>query len=77
MTLRDITVDPESLKLIEDNRLRPGGLACRVKAWSPGGALSEPPDLDLILSEFPEPSGEEVYFKVPDIAVAVDDELIE
>ncbi len=77
MTLRDITVDPESLKLIEDNRLRPGGLACRVKAWSPGVALSEPPGLDLILNEFPEPSGEEVYFKVPDIAVAVDDELIE
>jgi hypothetical protein len=48
---------------------------CRIKAWSPGRAPRTAPDLDLLLHEFPEPTGEEVYFKLPDPAVAGDDEL--
>jgi hypothetical protein len=29
-----------------------------------------------VLSEFPDPGGEEIYFRLPDLSVAVDDELL-
>ncbi len=78
MSLRDITIDPASLgNPASDESLRPDGLACRMKAWSPGRDLSAAPDLDLLLTEFPDPTGEEIYFKVPEGAVTADDELIE
>ncbi len=56
--------------------VRPGGIACKVKAWSSDRDVTKPPDLDLVLSEFPEPTGEATYFLVSDATVAVDDELI-
>ncbi len=78
MNLRDITIDPASLgNPVKDESLRPSGLACRMKAWSPGRELSAAPDLDLLFTEFPDPTGEEIYFKVPEGAATVDDELIE
>jgi len=78
MPLRDVVIDPSSLgEPSEDNRVRPGGIYCTAKAWSPGRAPSEAPDLKLILHEFPEPTGEAIYFRIPDMSLAVDDELIE
>ena len=78
LELRQITVEPDSLSEPEpDNSIRPGGLRARIKAWGPQRDLAKPPDLELILNEFPEPTGEEIYFRLPDIGAAEDDELIE
>ena len=78
MPLRDIVIDPNTLgEPLEDSRTRPNGVSCTVAAWSPGRDVSQSPDLKLILSEFPEPTGEAIYFRLSDPAVAVDDELIE
>ena len=75
--IRSIVVDSTSVVgPIPDESVRPGGIACKVKAWSSRRNISKPPDLDLMLSEFPEPTGEATYFLVSDAAVAVDDELI-
>jgi DUF1680 family protein len=76
MVLRDITVDPETAETHgRDTRGVLNKPICRVRAWSPGTSVREPHDLSLLLHEFPEPSGEETYFKVPSSASTVDDEL--
>ena len=76
--LRLLTIDPKSLEgPFPDDSVRPGGVACRVKAWSAGKWYPvEAPDLSLTLVEFPHPDGEAIYFQVPDpnAAPLVDDE---
>ncbi len=75
--LRLLTIDPSSLGcLTKDDAIRPGGLVCRVKGWS-GTDTSQPADLDLVLTEFADPTGEGTYFRLPDLGIAVDDELIQ
>jgi len=77
--LRLIVIDPDSLQEpVADDSVHPGGLACRLQAWEPGAwyPMSKK-TLDLTLTEFADPAGEAVYFKVPDPNGAgfVDDEL--
>jgi hypothetical protein len=78
--LRLITIDPTSLTgPIADDSVRPGGQACRLRAWPPGSWYPQAkPSLQLTLSEYPDPGGEAVYFHVPNpnADVFVDDELI-
>ncbi len=78
--LRLLTLQPESLEgPFPSDRVRRGGLACRVKAWGPGDWYPHSaPRFTLTLSEFPDPQGEAVYFHVPDPKDArfADDELI-
>ena len=75
--LRDITLDPSSLSPpAKDDTIRPGGAVCHVRAWSPQRSLDQPTDLDLLLSEFPDPGGCEVYFRTVGTEITVDDELI-
>ena len=65
---------------IDDNTIRPGGQACRVRAWSPGKwSPTAKPDLTLLLTEFADPGGEATFLKVPDpnAGTLVDDELIQ
>ncbi|MBL7199545.1 MAG: glycoside hydrolase family 127 protein [Anaerolineae bacterium] len=77
LELREITLDPSSLGMPNrDATTRPEGLACPVTGWSPGRDLSKPPDLELVLTEFPDPGGQEVYFRLPDLGLAVQDELL-
>ena len=77
MDLSGITIDPRSTSgPVADTTVRPNGLACRVKAWSPGQAISEPPDLDLTLTEFTDPDCEATYFRLSDDSLCKDDELI-
>jgi hypothetical protein len=72
-----ITLDPESLgDPVPDDSVRPGGLACRVEAWKPGYRAARPGDLKLLLTEFPDPGGQAVYFRLQDLSAAVDDELL-
>jgi DUF1680 family protein len=79
--LRLVTIDPTSLEgPVADDSVRPGGMACRVKAWGPGVwyPFSER-DLELTLTEFADPAGEATYFNVPDPKAKdlVEDELVE
>jgi len=66
--LRNIVIDPATLQGPEpDDSVRPGGTACRVRAWKPGAWYPlAAHDLSLILTEYPDPTGEAIYFKVPD-----------
>ena len=79
--LRLLVLDPASIEgPIPDDTVRPDGVACRVKAWRPGVFYPHnPPDLELTLTEFPDPDGEATYFLVPNPADErlVDDELTE
>jgi len=77
MSLRDITIDSSSLSGPEwDDSLRPDGTACRLRAWSPGRGIDLPADLDLTLTEFPDPDGQEIYFRASNADATVEDELI-
>ena len=75
--LKDIRCDPASLEgPVRDEAVRPSGLAVRLRAWSPGGDRKRPPDLTLLLTEFPDPGGEMTYFVVSDPTVrTAEDEL--
>lgn len=71
---REITVDPASVEgPIPDDTVRPGGQACRVRAWSPEGA-----ELTLLLTEFTDPGGQATHLRItPDAAHSlVNDELV-
>ena len=71
-----ITLDPSSLgEPVPSDVVHPGGIACPVKAWKPGFSLAEQGDLDLILTEFPDPDGRATYFRLRDDSAAVDDQL--
>lgn len=76
----EIMVDPASLEgPFHDSTIRPGGQACRVRAWSPGTwSPTQPADLTLVLSEFTDPGGEATCLAVPaaDANMIIDDELI-
>jgi hypothetical protein len=79
---RQLMIDPASIGKPEpDSSVRPGGVACKLKVWPPGN-MNFWPFIDrvpLVLSEFPDASGEAVYFIVPDPAspLLVHDELVE
>jgi len=70
------TVDPASLEQIKSDSVRPGGVACRVGAWRPSHSLGARHELQLTLTEFPDPGGRATYFRLRDLAGAVDDELL-
>ncbi|MBN1419365.1 MAG: glycoside hydrolase family 127 protein [Planctomycetes bacterium] len=65
--LRNIVIDPATLEGPQpDASVRPGGTACRVRAWKPGAWYPMAAhDFTLVLTEYPDPSGEAIYFKVP------------
>ena len=72
-----VTIDPASLEgPTNDDTVRPGGLRCRVRARYGVGDSNHPFDLELDLTEFPDPTGEAVYF-VPSKETAVEDELFD
>jgi hypothetical protein len=77
---RTLVIDPSSLAgPVRDERVRPGGVGLGGKAWSAEAWYPvEAPDRELALSEFPDPAGEAVYFKVPvpDDPRFCDDELL-
>jgi hypothetical protein len=73
----DLTIDPGSLGTpVEDKSVRPGGLEVLAKAWPPGKGGKDAATLDVVLTEFVDPSGIATYFRVPDLTRAVDDELV-
>jgi len=75
-TVRGLRLDPRSLgRPLKDETVRPDGLACPARAWSPGTSTAVSPDLKLLLTEFADPGGKATYFLVPDVSTAVHDEL--
>lgn len=78
--LQLLTLDPRSIDgPLPDDSIHPDGIACKVKAWGPGKWYPHAaPDLELLLTEFPDPSGEATYFNVPNpnAEELVDDELM-
>jgi hypothetical protein len=78
--LRLLVIDPKSVEgPFKDDSVRPGGVACRVKAWGAGAWYPHgKPNLTLELSEFADPAGEFTFFKVPNPKTEEieDDELL-
>ena len=78
--VRDLVLDPVSLGNPEpDNSVRPDGLKVRAKAWRDASRTG--PQVDVVLNEFTDPSGMDVYFRIPDEKNAapvriMDDELL-
>jgi hypothetical protein len=80
LDLRLMTLVPGALEgPVKDDSVRPGGLACKVQTWGPGAWYPQAkPDRQLVLTEYPDPAGESVYFHVPNPRAGelVADELI-
>ncbi|MGA2496961.1 MAG: beta-L-arabinofuranosidase domain-containing protein [Tepidisphaeraceae bacterium] len=63
---RNLVIDPASLvEPVSDDSIRPGGLKALVKAWLNQDRTGE--RADLTLTEFIDPSGQDVYFRVPNL----------
>jgi DUF1680 family protein len=77
---RDLVLDPTSIgDPTLDNSVRPNGQKVLVKAWTNPERAGDP--VDVVLTEFIDPNGVEVYFKIPNLNETksiriVDDELL-
>jgi DUF1680 family protein len=72
--LNRLVLLPETAELVlNDTTFRSNGTACRIKADLDKAGKGK---LSLTLTEFPDPVGQWIYFKLPDIKTAVDDELL-
>ena len=77
---RNLVIDPASLaEPIKDNSIRPNGLKVVAKAWLNQDCTGE--TVDVTLTEFIDPSGQDVYFCVPNLADTspvrlTDDEIV-
>ena len=78
-SFRDLTVDPATIGApVPDDTVRRGGLKVSALAWTTADCTGE--KVPVVFTEFADPSGREVYFKVPDLSNAapigiVDDEI--
>ena len=69
-------IDPNSLRLIPgDSTIHPNGVACSVDANERTFSLGTR-EKSIKLTEFPDPEGKVVYFRIPDFSVAVQDEIL-
>ncbi len=77
---RDLVIDPASLtEPVRDDSIRPNGLKVTAKAWLKQDATGE--KAGVTLTEFIDPSGLDVYFRVPNLADTspvrlMDDEIV-
>lgn len=79
-TPRDLVLDPASIGVpVPENSVRPNGQKVVAKAWTNPDRTGDP--VEVVLTEFVDPNGVEVYFKLPPGTDAqpipvVDDELL-
>ncbi|HPM79116.1 MAG TPA: glycoside hydrolase family 127 protein [Candidatus Anammoximicrobium sp.] len=77
---RNLVIDPASIgEPVKDDSIRPGGLKAVAKAWLNQDCTGE--KVAVVLTEFIDPSGQEVYFCVPNLADTsplrlMDDEIV-
>lgn len=77
---RDLVLDPTSLgKPSLDNSVRPDGQKVVAKAWTNPERTGSP--VEVVLTEFVDPNGVDVYFKIPNLKKTkpirvVEDELL-
>lgn len=68
--LKSLVLDPHSLRdLLGGDPIQPGGMACQVTVAGTMGKLT------IKLTQFPDPQGRSIYFRLPDLSVAAADEL--
>lgn len=71
--MKRLVLLPDTAELVpNDSTVRPGGTACRIKAdldKADKGAFA------LTLTEFPDPDGQAIYFRLADQRAVMDDEL--
>ncbi len=69
-----IILDPSSVQLITDRQQNV--LKCKIGAWKKGwGMCDEEHDMELLLTEFPDPEGTSVYFNIAGNNMQVEDVL--
>jgi hypothetical protein len=74
--LSSYMIDPNSLKLSSgDSTIHPNGVACFVDANERTFSLGTRGN-SFKLTEFPDPDGKVVYFRIPDFSVAVQNEIL-
>ena len=77
---RNLIIDPASIaEPVRDDSIRPNGLKVVAKAWLNPDCTGE--KVDVTLTEFIDPSGQDVYFRVPNLADTspvrlTDDEIV-
>ena len=77
---RNLVIDPPSIaQPVKDDSIRPGGLKVVAKAWLNPERTGE--QADVVLTEFIDPSGQDIYFRVPNLADTspvrlTDDEIV-
>ena len=72
----DLILDPASLGTpVADKSVRPDGMKVLAKAWPPESETTYAAPLDVVLTEFVDPSGVATHFRLPDLTRTVDDEL--
>jgi hypothetical protein len=77
---RHLIIDPASIATpVRDDSIRPNGLKATAKAWLNQDRTGE--QVDITLTEFIDPSGQDVYFCVPNLAdtspvPVTDDEIV-
>jgi DUF1680 family protein len=77
---RNLVIDPASIaQLVKDDSIRPGGWKAVAKAWLNKECTGE--KVDVTLTEFIDPSGQDIYFRVPNLADTspvrlMDDEIV-
>jgi hypothetical protein len=75
-SLGHITLYPKMLELIADESVRPYGTAFKVQVWPPDDYQTLPINLhEIKLTEFSDPNGKAVYFKLQDPDKSEPDEL--
>jgi DUF1680 family protein len=77
-TLEKITLNPSSMVLTSDTTVRQNGTACKIGAWGTGFvSTSGKNSYELLLTEFTDPNGVIIYFRLPDVnrPLVVKDEL--
>jgi DUF1680 family protein len=73
---RDLMLNPKSLdEPVADRSIRPDGLKVVARAWPPGNNGEGPATLNVVLTEFVDPSGIATYFRVPNPNKMVEDEI--
>lgn len=74
---REMSIDPATLgEPVADTSVRPNGLKVTARVRAPFDDHKGPATLDVVLTEFVDPSGVATFLRVPDTAKTVEDDLI-